>query len=354
MSKKNETLPLLLSLILTISLIFVGLWFLMERWAQITKNPSNPSPTNSPTQNLSNNVIKPNPPVTGCNIPNLPQGVFNYGGSTTWAPIRRDVDSVLKSNCPQFDLRYTQPVNEKPGSGTGIKMLIAGQLAFSQSSRGVKPEENTAAQAKGFSLKEIPVAIDGIAIAANHNLNIPGLTVAQLKDIYTGKITNWQQVGGTNLPIIPVSRSKEAGGTVDFFVENVLNKDKFGSNVNYINTTTEAIRKVATTPGAIYYGSAPEIVPQCTIKSLAIGRTSDQLVAPYQQPEITQSECLNKHNQVNSQDFRSGNYPITRNLFVIVKQNGQSDQQSGEAYANWLVTSQGQELIEKAGFVRIK
>ena len=353
MSQKKETLPLFLSLIVTIALIFGAAWFLMERWAQITKNPSNPSPTNSPTQNPSDNFIKPNP-VTNCNIPNLPQGIFNYGGSTTWAPIRRDVDSVLKSNCPQFDLRYTQPIAEKPGSGTGIKMLIDSQLAFSQSSRGIKPEETTAAQTKGFSLKEITVAIDGIAIAANHNLNIPGLTVAQLKDIYTGKITNWQQVGGTNLPIIPVSRSKEAGGTVDFFVENVLNKDKFGSNVNYINTTTEAIRKVATTPGAIYYGSAPEIVPQCTIKSLAIGRTSDQLVAPYQQPEITQSECLNKHNQVNSQDFRSGNYPITRNLFVIVKQNGQSDQQSGEAYANWLVTSQGQELIEKAGFVRIK
>jgi phosphate transport system substrate-binding protein len=57
---------------------------------------------------------------------------------------------------------------------------------------------------------------------------------------------------------------------------------------------------------------------------------------------------------LNSQDFRNGNYPITRNLFVIIKQNGQSDQQAGEVYANWLVTSQGQELIEKAGFVRIK
>lgn len=359
MSKKNETLPLILSLILTISLVFVGLWFLMERWAQISKNSNpTPTPTTSPTptatQNISSNVIKPNPPASNCNIPNVPQGVFSYGGSTTWAPIRRDVDAVLKSNCPQFDLRYTQPVNEKPGSGTGIQMLIAGQLAFSQSSRGIKPEENTAAQAKGFSLKEIPVAIDGIAIATNHNLNIPGLTVAQIKDIYTGKITNWQQVGGENLPIIPLSRSKEAGGTVDFFVENVLNKEQFGSNINYIGTTTEAIRKVATNPGAIYYGSATEIVPQCTIKSLPIGRTSDQFVAPYQQPEIPPSECSKKPNQLNSQDFLSGNYPITRNLFVIVKQNGQSDQQAGEVYANWLVTPQGQELIEKAGFVRIK
>jgi len=357
MSQKKETLSLLLSLVLTSGLSLVLLLLsLMEHWGRINNNSSTTNSANQNlTQNPSNNIINPNPPpVSNCKIPNLPQGIFSYSGSTTWAPIRRDVDSVLKNSCPQFDLRYTQPINEKPGSGTGIKMLIANQLAFSQSSRPVKPEENETAKTKGFSLKEITVAIDGIAIAVNHNLNIPGLTVSQLKDIYTGKITNWQQVGGTNLPIIPLSRSKEAGGTVDFFVENVLNKDKFGNNINYIGTTTEAIRKVAIAPGAIYYGSAPEIVPQCTIKSLPIGRTSEQLIAPYQQPKITQSECANKPNQLNFQDFRSGNYPITRNLFVIIKQNGQSDQQAGEVYANWLVTSQGQELIEKAGFVRIK
>lgn len=57
---------------------------------------------------------------------------------------------------------------------------------------------------------------------------------------------------------------------------------------------------------------------------------------------------------INSQAFRSGAYPITRNLFVIVKQNNQTDRQAWEAYANWLLTSQGQELIEKAGFVIIK
>jgi phosphate transport system substrate-binding protein len=233
-------------------------------------------------------------------------------------------------------------------------MLIDNQLAFSQSSRSVKAEENAEARQKGFSLKEIPVGIDGIAIAVNHNLNVPGLTVAQVKDIYTGKITNWQQVGGPNLPITVYSRSKEAGGTVEFFVENVLNKENFGANVSYIGTTTEAVRKVAVNNGAIYYASAPEIVPQCTIKSLPIGRSSGQFVPPYQEPFVPQSECPSKRNQLNSQAFRSGDYAITRNLFVIVKQNGQTDQQAGEAYANWLLTPQSQELIEKSGFVRIK
>lgn len=320
----------------------------MERWAQLNGTAAKSSGTNN-TDNPINQFIS-----SKCNVPNLLEGTFNYGGSTTWAPIRKDVDSVLESQCPRFILRYTQPPSGNAGSGTGIRMLIDNQLAFSQSSRSVKAEENAEAQQKGFSLKEIPVAIDGIAIAVNHDLNIPGLTVAQLKDIYTGKITNWQQVGGSNLPIKAYSRSEEAGGTVEFFVENVLNKEKFGANINYVGTTTEAVRKVAANPGGIYYASAPEVVPQCIIKTIPLGRTSSQLVPPYQQPFVSPSQCPSKRNQLNSQAFRSGDYAITRNLFVIIKQNGQTDQQAGEAYANWLLTPQSQDLIEKAGFVKIK
>ncbi|MEH2163498.1 MAG: PstS family phosphate ABC transporter substrate-binding protein [Nostoc sp.] len=347
MSQKNETLSLFLAAVITIGLIFSGLWFLMERWAQLNGSVAKSSGTNNTDNPLNQFISK-------CNVPNLVEGTFNYGGSTTWAPIRKDVDSVLESQCPRFILRYTQPPSGKAGSGTGIRMLIDNQLAFSQSSRSVKAEENAEAQQKGFSLKEIPVAIDGIAIAVNHDLNIPGLTVAQLKDIYTGKITNWQQLGGPNLPIKVYSRSKESGGTVEFFVQNILNKENFGVNVSYVDTTTEAVRKVAASPGGIYYASAPEIVPQCIIKSLPLGRTSSQLVPPYQEPFVPASQCPNKRNQLNSQAFSSGDYAITRNLFVIVKQNGQTDQQAGEAYANWLLTPQSQDLIEKAGFVRIK
>ncbi|MBC1222411.1 PstS family phosphate ABC transporter substrate-binding protein [Nostoc sp. UCD121] len=347
MSQKNETLSLFLAVVITIGLIFGGLWFFMERWAQLNGTVAKPSETG----NTDNSVNKL---VNKCNVSNLPKGTFNYGGSTTWATIRKDVDSSLQSQCPRFSLRYTQPPSGQAGSGTGIRMLIDNQLAFSQSSRSVKAEENAEAQQKGFSLKEIPVAIDGIAIAVNHNLTIPGLTVAQLKDIYTGKITNWQQVGGPNLPITAYSRSEEAGGTVEFFVENVLNKEKFGANISYVDTTTEAVRKVAANPGGIYYASAPEVVPQCIIKPIPLGRTTSQFVPPYQEPFVTPSQCPNKRNQLNSQAFRSGDYAITRNLFVIVKQNGQADQQAGVAYADWLLTPQSQDLIEKTGFVRIK
>lgn len=344
MSQKNETLPLFLAIVVTIGLIFGGIWFLLERWAALTKVAANPT---SSTQELSTNTCNPELKV--------PSGTFNYGGSTTWAPLRRDADPELQRICPQFFLRYTQPPSGIPGSGTGIQMLIDNQLAFAQSSRSIKGEENIAARQKGFSLQEIPVAIDGIAVAVNPNLNIRGLTIAQIKDIYISKITNWREVGGPNLTITPYSRRPETSGTVEFFVENVLEKGKLGTTVKYIDTTTEAIRALATNSGAIYYASAPEIVPQCTIKPLPIGRDSSQLVPPYQEPLASKDECFRgKHSQLNAQAFRNSEYPITRNLFVILKQNNQTDQQAGYAYANWLLTPQGQAIVEKAGFVRIK
>ena len=69
---------------------------------------------------------------------------------------------------------------------------------------------------------------------------------------------------------------------------------------------------------------------------------------------ITPDKCPEQRNQVNVEAFRSGEYPLSRRLMVIVKQNEEFDQQAGVAYANLLLTSQGQELIEKAGFVRIR
>jgi phosphate transport system substrate-binding protein len=339
MPQKNETLVLFLASILPLGLIMAGLWLFRDIWQN---NPTVINPINIGKQSLPSR----------CDI--SIERTFNYGGSTTWAPIRKDIDSVLQQTCPNFILRYVQPPTGNPGSGTGIKMLIDNQLAFSQSSRSVKAEENAQAQAKGFSLQEIPVAIDAIVIAVNPKLNISGLTVNQIQGIYTGKITNWQEVGGPNLPITPITRPKEAGGTVEFLIENVLDNGSFGQNISYIDTTTEALRKVANNDGAIYYASAPEVVPQCTVKTLPIGRNSQNFIVPYQEPYVPLSQCPNNRNQLNTQVFRNGDYPITRNLFVIVKKNGQIDEQAGTAYANWLLTNQGQQLIEKAGFIRLK
>ncbi|WP_375328822.1 PstS family phosphate ABC transporter substrate-binding protein [Microcystis sp. BLCC-F210] len=344
MSQKNEILPLLLTVMVTSAVLGGIAWWLLNKTFPNLNDRSNSSSSSS------NNQIS----ETLAAVKNVPEGLFNYGGSTTWAPIRKEVDFIIQQVWPKFRLVYTDPTAGTPGTGSGIRMLIENQLAFSQASRSLKDEEIQRAQQRGLTLKEVPVAIDGIAIAVHPDLPVSGLTITQLKDIYTGKIRNWQQVGGPNLAIIPYSRRKEDGGTVEFFIDQVLEKADFGSNIQYIYSTTSALRKVSQNLGGIYYASAPEVVPQCGIKTLPLGKSENKLVAPYQEPSIPSSQCPQKRNQLNELAFQKGEYPITRRLFVIIKQNGQLDEQAGEAYADLLLTDQGQKLIEKAGFVPLR
>jgi len=334
MSQKNETTILLLALLITMGLVGAGVWWFIRQ----------PKINNGGTSSGK----------TFAEVQNLPEGLFSYGGSTTWAPIRKEVDQAIQTVWPKFRLRYTDPTTGAPGSGSGIKMLLNDQLAFSQSSRSLKDKEYKQAEQRGFSLKQIPVAIDGIAVAVHPELPIPGLTISQLKDIYTGKVSNWNQLNGPDLLIKPYSRSIQEGGTIEFFVENVLEGEEFGDNVIMVPTTTQSLRKVADSLGGIYYASAPEVVSQCTVKTLPLGRTVEQLVPPYQEPFVPLDQCPDKRNQLNDTAFESGEYPITRRLFVIVKQDSQEDEQAGMMYSKLLLTDQGQELITKAGFVRIR
>ena len=343
MAQKNETPILVIALLITLGLVGGVYWWLAQSYdINLSSFANNQSQSNQKSAEKTFKSVK-----------KVPSGLFSYGGSTTWAPIRKEADSVIETALPKFQLRYTNPTTGTPGSGTGIKMLLKNQLAFSQSSRPVKDKEYQQAQQRGFKLEEIPVAIDGIAVAVNPDLNIPGLTLTQLKDIYTGKITNWQQVGGKNQAIVPYSKISE-GGTVEFFVNNILEQEEFGQNVEKISTTTEGLRKVNQNLGGIYYASAPEVVGQCGIKPLAIGRTQSKLVSPYKEPYVPSSECPQKRNQLNVDAFRSDENPMTRRLFLVVKKNGLVDEQAGMAYANLLLTDEGQKLISKAGFVRIR
>lgn len=366
MTQKNEAPVLILSLVVTAMLLGGGGYYLYAKTRPAAgpaptpqpdpttspePTPASSSPSPEPTPEPANNAP---PPPTIAQVPNVPSGTFNYGGSTTWAPMRAAVDPTIQANHPNFTLRYTDPIVGTPGSGAGIRMLLENQLDFSQSSRPIEDEEYERARTRGFELREETIAIDGIAVAVNHDLEIEGITVEQLRDIYLGNITNWSQVGGPDLPITPISRDPDDGGTVSFFVENVLGGQDFGSNVEIVYSTTPGLRAVADNPGGIYYASAPELVPQCSIKPIPLGRTSDRLVPPYQNPRVPPSECPQKRNQLNKQAFSSGEYPITRRLFVIIKQDGGDDQAAGEAYAQLLLTDEGQNLLSETGFVPIR
>lgn len=358
MSQKNETPILILSLLITVFLIAGGWWWFNKN-GNFNLSLSNSQQSKSDS-NTSNTPTAPAISSSGTNgstftsVENVPSGLFNYGGSTSWAPIRESIDKKIQEEQNDFRLRYVQPLSSTAGSSSGIQMLIDGKLAFAQSSRPLLVKELNRAKERGFTLQQIAVAIDGLAVAVNPNINVPGITIDQLRSIYTGKITNWNQLGGANIPIKAYSRRVSDGGTVELFVQDVLAGQAIAPTVEFISTTTQALRKVAGSPGGIYYASAPEVVPQCSIKPLPLGRTQGKYVAPYQEPFVLPSECPRSRNKLNIEAFQSGSYPITRNLFVVVKQNGQTEQQAGVAYANFLRTQQGQELISQTGFVRIR
>lgn len=343
MTQKNDSLALVLTLLITAGLTSALLYFFLPQL----------KPNNTETENprTNNNLMVQNERFS--DVKGVPDGLFNYGNSTTLAPIRGVVDPVIFNAFPNFQLRYTDPITGNPGSGTGIKMLLKNELAVGQSSRALLPEEFAEAKTKGFTLKEIPIAIDGLAVAVNHDLRLDGITVKQLRDIYLGKITNWREVGGEDLPITAYSRELSAGGTVEFFYQSVLGENNFGANVEYVYGTTIGLRAVSENRGGIYYGSAPEVVPQCTVKSLPIGKQAKKLITPYQAPPIPPENCPAQRNQLNNEAFKNGDYPITRRLFVIVKQDGGQDQIAGEKYAELLLTKEGQKLIQDAGFVPI-
>jgi len=235
--------------------------------------PSSPSKTSAPVPGKFDLISSANPELykTLAQIPNVPQGTFNYGGSTTFAPLRsKGVISSVNQAHPEFKLRYTEPVGEKPGSGSGIKMLLDGQLSFSQSSRPVKDTEFAQGNQRGFKLEQVPVAIDGIVLYVNPGVSIPGLTLSQVRDIFTGKIKNWQEVGGPNLKITPFSRNAKASGSVEFFIEGVLEKQALGASVQQVRDTTQSIREVAKASGGVGYATASEIIGQKTIRPLPL------------------------------------------------------------------------------------
>lgn len=358
MAQKNETATLVLALLMTLGLVIGGALFLMRGSGNFLGGLFQTRPQNSSvSRNNSPSAVNSQPRdglQSFADVKDIPSGSFKYGGSTSWAPLRLAVDSAVQAARPEFQLRYLNPDSGVASSGSGIRMLINDRLAFAQSSRPILESELSKAEQQGKDLRQIPVAVDGIAVAVNPGLNLPGLTLEQLKSIYTGQVNNWSQIGGPSLAITPYSRPTNAGGTVELFREDVLGGQSFSPTVEFVATTTQAIRKLAEDPGGIYFASAPEVVPQCTIKAVPLARQGDAFIAPYQEPLVSPVQCPAQRNRLNTNVFQNGQYPLTRNLYVVIKQNSQVEEKAGQAYANLLLTEEGQDLITRAGFVRIR
>ncbi|NJN74476.1 MAG: hypothetical protein HC799_17625 [Limnothrix sp. RL_2_0] len=164
MAKGKETLGFVLSVGITGGLLFFGAQYTQKYFSG---EGNNTSVTNGVS--FSGGIQTQ---TSFVDVEGVSQRLFSYGGSTIWASIWGEVDGMIPLVKLVFELRYTDPTVKPRGSGTGIKMLLNGQLALAQSSRPLKSENY------------------GLAIAVRPELPISGLTVTQLQDIHLSKITN--------------------------------------------------------------------------------------------------------------------------------------------------------------------
>jgi phosphate transport system substrate-binding protein len=280
-------------------------------------------------------------------VVDVPSGQFFYGGTMGAAALRSSGVLIdLEKAHPEFRLRYLDPLNVPPDSGTGIQMLINGDLSFAESQRPIREKEYELARSRGFTLKQIPVAITGVAFYVHPKLQIAGLSVAQVQDIITGKVTNWQQVGGPNLPLVPISQDfSPKGSTISLLLEGLPpERQQLSKNVQIVRDTTAAIRRVAATPGAIGYGTQAFVVNQKSIRLIGLAKGASRNYVQAATPE----------GQVNKDALRDGTYPLMQRVFVVIRQDGELDESAGEAYANLLLSNQGQKLVDKAGYLPIR
>jgi len=277
-------------------------------------------------------------------VPNVPSGRFRYGGAIVFAPLRspKVVDAIAKAQ-PQFQLQYTDPIIGNPGSHIAIAQLIDNKLSLAQSALPLSDSEIDRAIKLGFKLQQVPIGITGIVFYTNLGLNIPGLSLDQIQAIYTGKIQNWSQVGGPNLPITPIAFDPTNSSTINILLSNVGGVNSMSPKLLAVRDWTASIRLTSQTPGAISFGSMSSVKGQQTIRPIPIAKVNSTLyVKPY-----------DLQGQINAAAVRDGTYPMTYQIFVDIRRDATPDEQAGVAYANLLLSADGQKLVEQAGFVTL-
>jgi phosphate transport system substrate-binding protein len=222
------------------------------------------------------------------------------------------------------------------GSGTGIAALINHSVDIANASRQIKPEEIAAAKKNGVQPVEHVVARDAIAVIVNPHNPVNQLTLQQISDIYSGKITNWAEVGGNNLVIVRLSRETNSGTHV-YFLEQVLrlgqkdNKTLFAQDTLLLPSSEGITAEVSDNPHAIGYDGLGYITPD--VKVVAVAR--DQ-ASQYVLPSV---ESVNNIS-----------YPIARDLYMytIGEPTG-----AIRAYLEWIMTPEAQAITKTLGFVPI-
>ena len=222
------------------------------------------------------------------------------------------------------------------GSGTGIASLINGTVGIANASRQIKAEEIEQAQSNGVEPVEHIIARDAIAVIVNPNNPVRELTLKQISDIYSGKITNWKEVGGDDRPIVRLSRETNSGTHV-YFLETVLrlgskeDKTLFSTNTLLLPSSEGIIAEVRQNPNAIGYDGLG-YVPH-DLKMIAI---AEEAGGEYVLPSVA---------TVNDKT-----YAIARDLYMYT--NGAPEGLLKE-YLDWILSPEAQQIVEELGFVPV-
>jgi phosphate transport system substrate-binding protein len=214
------------------------------------------------------------------------------------------------------------------GSGVGLAALISGTTDIAQASRKMKMDEKLKIQAAGKAVKETVIAYDALAMIVNPANKISQLTREQLADIFTGKITNWKQVGGEDMKIIVYSR-ETSSGTYDFVKEHVLANKNYTAGALMLPATGAIVQSVSQTKGAIGYVGLAYI--EKNVKALKVSYNKGKT---FVDPSV--ETATNK------------TYPITRPLYYYYLA---STEGRIKPLINFITSAEGQKIVLKEGYV---
>ncbi len=217
------------------------------------------------------------------------------------------------------------------GSGVGIAALVDKTTDIAMSSRKMKLSEKMKVSEGGANSVEIIIAQDALAVIVNPSNKVSQLTREQLEAIYTGKISNWKEVGGDDMPIVLYGR-ESSSGTYDFFKEHVLANKNYTSKMLNMPATGAIVQSVSQTKGAIGYVGFAYI--ENNVKALKVSYNSGKT---FVEPSVVSA--------------KNKTYPIVRPLYFYYLT---STAKIVKPFVDFILSAEGQKIVASEGYIELK
>lgn len=246
-------------------------------------------------------------------------------GSDTVLPLSQKVaESYLKTH-PSASITVTGG-----GSGVGISALMEGTTDIAQASRRMKFDEKQKLQKQGKKAKEVIVAYDALAVVVHPSNKVSNLTREQLEGIFTGKITNWKEVGGADMKIIPYSR-ETSSGTYEFFRESVLKNKNYMNGIMSMPATGAIVQSISQTKGGIGYIGLAYLTK--SVKPLHVSYDAGKT---FTEPSVANA--------------KNGTYPVVRPLYFYYEEGAAG---RVKPFVDYILSPAGQKIVTEVGFITV-